>query len=188
MRHTTGSWKHQSEFSCGSRSVLRGFLIALIVWVPAAIAQNSTATPAFSTHATHLLGFEAMANNASGTLSVQNNTLRFQNKQRGSTQIQITAVRDVFLGEESKQVGGMPMTLGKAAVPFGGGRVVSLFAHKKYDIVALEYVDNHGGVHGAIFQVEVGQGEALRKELTMNGAQINRGQDQSAARTNGGPQ
>ena len=45
----------------------------------------------------------------------------------------MAAVQDVFLGEQSKQVGGVPMTLGKAAAPFGGGRVVSLFAHKKYD-------------------------------------------------------
>ena len=34
------------------------------------------------------------------------------------------------------------MKLGKAAAPFGGGRVVSLFAHKKYDTLTLEYVDN----------------------------------------------
>ena len=45
------------------------------------------------------------------------------------------------------------MKIGKAAAPYGGGRVVSLFAHKKYDTLTLEYVDVDGGVHGAIFQV-----------------------------------
>ena len=33
------------------------------------------------------------------------------------------------------------MKIGKAAAPYGGGRVVSLFAHKKYDTLTLEYVD-----------------------------------------------
>jgi len=48
------------------------------------------------------------------------------------------------------------MTLGEAAAPFGGGRVVSLFAHKKYDTLSLEYVDTDGGIHGAIFQPKEG--------------------------------
>ena len=38
-------------------------------------------------------------------------------------------------------MGGLPLTLGEAAAPYGGGRVVSLFAHKKYDTLTLEYVD-----------------------------------------------
>jgi len=59
-------------------------------------------------------------------------------------------VRNVLLGGESKQVGGLPMTLGKAAVPFGGGRVVSLFAHKKYDTLSLEYWTPMGEFNGAI--------------------------------------
>jgi hypothetical protein len=29
------------------------------------------------------------------------------------------------------------MMLGKAAVPYGGGRVVSLFSHKKYDSLTI---------------------------------------------------
>ena len=61
------------------------------------------------------------------------------------------------------------MTLGKAATPFGGGRVVSLFAHKKYDTLTLVYADANGGIHGAIFQLNKGQGEVLRNELVAKG-------------------
>ena len=61
------------------------------------------------------------------------------------------------------------MKIGKAAAPYGGGRVVSLFAHKKYDTLTLEYVDSDGGVHGAIFQVNKGQGELVRNELVARG-------------------
>jgi hypothetical protein len=61
------------------------------------------------------------------------------------------------------------MTLGKAAAPYGGGRVVSLFAHKKYETLTLEYVDSDGGVHGVIFQLSKGQGEMLKDELVARG-------------------
>jgi hypothetical protein len=67
------------------------------------------------------------------------------------------------------QVGGVPMKMGKIAAPYGGGRVVSLFAHKKYDTLTLEYVDGNGGVHGAIFLVAKGQGELVRDELVARG-------------------
>ena len=76
------------------------------------------------------------------------------------------------------QVGGVPMKIGKTAAPFGGGRVVSLFAHKKYDTLTLEYVDSNGALHGAIFQLEKGQGELVRNELVARGLSSSSGQDQ----------
>ena len=85
-----------------------------------------------------------------------------------------------MLGDESRQVGGLPMTLGKAAVPYGGGRAISLFAHKKYDTLTLEYVDDNGGFHGAIFQLDKGQGETFRNKLVAAGAHVTSHQDQSA--------
>ncbi|PWT74515.1 MAG: hypothetical protein C5B46_04000 [Proteobacteria bacterium] len=69
------------------------------------------------------------------------------------------------------------MTLGKAAVPFGGGRVVSLFSHKKYDDVAVVYRDENGAVHGVIFQLSAGQGPKLRDKLVSNGARVGPQQD-----------
>jgi len=49
--------------------------------------------------------------------------------------------------------------------PFGGGRVIGLFAHKKYDTVTLQYVDANGGFHGAILQMNKGHGQILKNEL-----------------------
>jgi len=112
-------------------------------------------------------------------LSVQDDSLQFQQNGKPAAQVKIGSVRDVFLGGESKQVGGLPMTLGKAAAPFGGGRVVSLFAHKKYDSLSLEYVDADGGIHGAIFQLTKGQGELVKNELIAQGATLSSHQDQS---------
>jgi hypothetical protein len=98
-------------------------------------------------------------------LSIQDDSLQFQQNGKLGAKVKIAWVRDVFLGVESKQVGGLPMTLGKTAARFGGGRVVSLFAHKKYDTLTLEYVDDDHGIHGAIFQLAKGQGEFVKSEL-----------------------
>jgi hypothetical protein len=132
-----------------------------------AIAQNTgtTTPPGATLRATHILGFENISNNANGELSIQGDDLRFQKTGGSGAQISIRSIQDVSLGEQDKQVGGTPMALGKAAVPFGGGRVVGLFAHKNYDIVTLQYLDPNGGLHGAIFQLNKGQAQALKDEL-----------------------
>jgi hypothetical protein len=141
-------------------------------------AQNEVGKP-FSIRATHLLGFENAKSNCNGTLSIEDDSLQFQQTGKSSEQVKIGSVRDIFLGEESRQVGGLPMTLGEAATPYGGGRVVSLFAHKKYDTLTLEYVDSNGGIHGAIFQVAKGHGDVVKHELTARGVVISSSEEQS---------
>jgi hypothetical protein len=141
--------------------------------------QRRDTSISFSTRATHLLGFANARNNSTGILSVQDDSLQFQPNGKPGAKVKIALVRDVFLGEESKQIGGLPMTLGKTAAPFGGGRVVSLFAHKKYDTLTLEYVDSDEGIHGAIFQLEKGQGEVVKNELIVQGVTISSRPDRS---------
>ena len=163
------------------RDYLRGYALiglwALFFWSGVVALTQNTASPAntdpgFSTQATHVLGLEKTKNNCSGTLLIQDDKLQFQQKDQTSTPIKIASVRGIFLGEEDKQVGGLPMTLGKAAAPYGAGRVISLFAHKKYDILALEYVDGDGGIHGTIFELGQGQGKLLRDHLVALGAHV----------------
>ena len=170
----------RNPYRCKRRASMR-LLVALICCGLTAVAQNSTqqeATKPFSIRATHLMGFENVKSNGSGTLSIQDDYLQFQKAGKSGAHIKIGSLRDVLLGEESRQVGGLPMTLGKAAAPYGGGRVISLFAHKKYDILTLEYVDGDGGIHGAIFQLDKGQADVVKHELTARGV-ISPGEDQS---------
>src|SRR5262249_5010274 len=123
---------------------LMAFLILLIASATASMAQE--ASPKNSPlKATHLLGLTGAKDNATGTLSIEGDALQFQKSKKPAAQVKITSIQDVLLGDQSKQVGGLPMTLGKAAIPFSGGRAVSLFAHKKYDTLTVEYVDADGG-------------------------------------------
>ena len=174
------SCSHSKTYPLGRRHALwlSTLLLCCSLTAPAQkITKRGDASAPFSTRATHLLGFANARNNSTGTLSVQDDSLQFQQNGKPGAQVRVGSVRDVFLGGESKQVGGLPMTLGKAAAPFGGGRVVSLFAHKKYDTLTLEYVDANGGIHGAIFQLNKGQGEALRNELVARGAHVSQSED-----------
>jgi hypothetical protein len=157
---------------CG-RHALMSLTALLLCSGIGALAQNNAlplnTNTLFSIRATHLLGFPNTKNNCRGTLSTQDNWLRFQQTGELGAQVDIASIRHVFLGEETMQVGGLPMKIGKAAAPYGGGRVVSLFAHKKYDTLTMEYVDSDGGIHGAIFQVTKGQGELVRNGLLARG-------------------
>ncbi len=98
--------------------------------------------------------------------------MQFQHDGSTAEQVSISSIQNIFVEDQDKQVGGTAMKLAKTAAPYGGGRVVSLFAHKKYDFLTVEYLDNNGGFHGAIFQLEKGQGQPFQKALVANGAHI----------------
>ncbi len=123
-------------------------------------------------HATHVLGFEGLGKNSRGSLTIENETLQFRKSGALAAGVSIASIEDVVVGCEDKQVGGVPMVVGKAAVPYGGGRVVSLVSHKKFDTLTLEYRDGRGGFHGAIFRLDKGQGQILRNALIRDGAHV----------------
>ena len=151
--------------------------LMLLIWFSTGlIAQNPSGanSPAEGSpmRVTHVLGLERLSKNANGNLSIQGGALHFQRDEGPAAQISISSIQDVFLGEQDKQVGGVPMALGQAATPFGGGRVIALFSHKKYDTLTLEYLDSNGGLHGVIFQLNKGQGQVFRHKLVAEGAHV----------------
>jgi hypothetical protein len=142
--------------------------LMVLVWLSTGL--SSAAGP--PVRVTHILGLESISNNASGNLLIREGALRFQKDEGPAVQIPIAAIQDVFQDQQDQQVGGVPMALGRAATPFGGGRVIALFSHKKYDTLTVEYLDPSGGLHGTIFQMNKGQGQVLRDELLAAGAHI----------------
>lgn len=150
-------------------------LLVLLAWfmlTAKAQSQAETSLAGAPIHVTHVLGFEDVRRNASGELSIHDDKLSFQEDKTLTVQISISSVQNISLGEQDRQVGGVPMMMGKAALPYSGGRVVSLFSHKKYDSLTVEYLDSNGGFHGAIFRVARGQGEIFKSALMAHGARI----------------
>ncbi len=116
-----------------------------------------------------LIGLENIKPGTTGTLSSYAAGLEFSN-QKTKTEIAISSIQDVFTGQESRQdVSGMGGTLVEAAIPYGGGRVVSLFSHK-VDVLTVEYMDSNGGFHGAIFLLPAGKATAFKNQLVAQGA------------------
>lgn len=168
------------------RPIYRAACLILLIWCSTTTFAQKSSGPRSSAGAApsevrvlQILGFEGTKNNTKGKLSIQDDALLFKKSEGASAQVSIASIQDVVLGEESKQVGGLPMTLGKAATPYGGGRVISLFSHKKYDTLTLQYVDSDGALHGAIFQLEKGQGESFRNQLVAKGAHVNQAENQA---------
>jgi hypothetical protein len=136
------------------------------------IAQDIVSPAPKSLRATHLLGLQGFKDNTNGTLTIQSHALRFQPHDGNATDIKVSSMQEVALGVQDREVGGLPLAIGQAATPYGGGRLIALFAHKKYDIVTVKYRDADEGVHGVIFQLNKGEAQILKRELEVSGAQV----------------
>src|ERR1700754_3655010 len=120
------------------------FLTVLLSLSAAALGQLQSETqspvPGSAIHVTQVLGFESAKHNGTGELKIQGGVVQFQRDGSTAAQVSISSIQDIFVENEDKQAGGTAMTLAKTAAPYGGGRVVSLFAHKKYDFLKVEYL------------------------------------------------
>ena len=132
-------------------------------------ATSQTMVNGTTKNVVHVLGLEGVTRNVKGELSVDGDVLEFKSA-TGQGQIKIAAIQDVFTGQDSKQVGGTPLSVVKLAAPFGSGRALSLFAHQKVDNLTIEYRDKNNGLHGAIFVLAKGQATLLKKALVAQGA------------------
>jgi hypothetical protein len=132
--------------------------------------QQSSAPPANAPGSViHVLGFENIKPNASGDLTIQGDRLQFKSG-KAKAEVSIASVQNVFTGEDFKEtIGGTAGTLAKMAVPYGGGRVLSLF-RDKIDVLTVEYRDANGGLHGAIFTLPQGQAPPMKRQLVAQGA------------------
>jgi hypothetical protein len=131
-------------------------------------AANASASPS-GVPAVHILGLDGVKRNHHGTLTAQGSGLKFAGKGT-NTSITIASIQDVFTSQDSHQTGGKVLTVAKMGVPYGGGRVLSLFSKEKIDSLTLEYRDANGALHGAIFSMSPGQAEVLKKQLVALGA------------------
>jgi hypothetical protein len=161
--------------ACGGPHRL--FLLAagalfLLPAVPARSQQSATPQAAQSgadQSVEHVIGLEKIKHHAKGTLTVQGGALQFVTE-KGKAEVSIASIQDVFTSADSKQVfSGVAGTLTKIAVPYEGGRVLSLFS-RATEVLTVEYKDADGGYHGAIFVLPKGQATPIKRQLVAQGA------------------
>jgi hypothetical protein len=151
----------------GCRWACRAFLIAALPACLVVRAQDA------DLRVTHVIGLPDIKWKAKGTLNVQNGSLQFsQGKGKASASVPVTSIDDVFTGSEITQAGGMPATIGKMAVPYGGGRVLSLFLRSNVDVLTIAYRDESHGLHGVIFVLPKGQAPGFQQRLATAGAHV----------------
>ena len=155
------------------RITLCATMLLLALFCASLYAQTSgtakASTSASGVPARHVLGLEGVKRNHQGTLTVQASGLNFAGK-GASGSITVASIQDVFTSQDSHQTGGKALTVAKMGIPYGGGRVLSLFSHEKVDSLTLEYRDANGALHGAIFSMSPGQADGLKRQLVALGA------------------
>jgi hypothetical protein len=151
------------------------FLLALVLLaLPVAAEAQSSAKPTppaadATASVVHVLGLEDIKQNAKGKLMVTSDGLDFRGAASHAL-VRTASIVDIFTGEDSRQTGGKGATIAKIAVPYGGGRVLSLFTHEKFDSLTVEYRDENGGLHGVLFRLPLGQAREIKKQLVAQGA------------------
>jgi hypothetical protein len=167
MNRTSGQFYYEVNNRALNSRWFCAFVILLLAFATPALAKDvaQAGNSSLSVRATHLLGFAGAHNNTKGTLSIEGDCVEFKRNGRPAEKVNIKSIGDVILGNETKQVGGIPMTLAKSVIPYSGGRMVSLFSHKKWDTLTLEYQDADGGFHGAVFELNKGQADGFRNAL-----------------------
>ena len=158
----------EKRTAVGAIQLLAG-LCLFIAGAALANCQQSSSAPAATGTVKHVLGFEKIKPNANGALTVEGGALQFKT---GKTKADVSAasIQDVFTEEDFKEtIGGTAGTVAKLAVPYGGGRILSLF-REKIDVLTVEYRDANGGLHGAIFSLPQGLAQSLKRQLVAAGA------------------
>jgi hypothetical protein len=120
------------------------------------------------TKSTAIIGLDGVREKTKGTLNIDDEKLCFV--QSGSTsQIPAAAMEDLITGEDSQRV--IRGTLGTLSMfaPYESGRALSML-RSKLDSLTIQYRDNDGGLHGAVFTMPVGTAEPFKQELIAQGA------------------
>jgi hypothetical protein len=168
---TPGDVGRRSLWPCGLLVI--GVGLALLVTAAPSFSRSSVTPQDLPSSVIpgvkSVIGLENIKPGTSGTLTLLSTGLEFSTE-KTKADIATSSIQDVFTGQESRQdVSGMGGTLVEAAIPYGGGRFVSLFSHK-VDVLTVEYADSNGGFHGAIFVLSAGKATPFKNQLLAQGA------------------
>ena len=137
---------------------------------PAATTPAASAAPLPKVR--HIIGLDGVKGNASGVLSVREGMLRFQ-ANKAASDVPISSIDDVFIGTETTQGGGKTGRVIKTAAiaaPFESGKALTILMRTKVDILTVAFRDSDNALHGVIFALPKGQGDAMRSQLIAAGA------------------
>ncbi len=135
--------------------------------VPA--AAQKVETGAVEPTVEHVIGMKGVKHGYKGALTVQGDKMVFA-WEKVKSSVPIAQITDIFTGADTQQVfRGTAGTVIKAGVPFEGGRVLSLFTQAT-EMLTVEWTDENGAFHGAIFIFSKGKASEAKRDLVAAGA------------------
>lgn len=119
-----------------------------------------------SPHVQHVDGLPGVKAKESGTLTINGSELLFVGKTSRST-IRLQSLYAAAAGNERVELWGMKGRLLRMAIPDGGGLFAATFMHHRIDMFTVEFADQSGGYHTAVFFLPANDAErALRTMMT----------------------
>ena len=100
-----------------------------------------------------------------GNLTFNSNALVFSNSAINSP-IALNRIIAVSAGYEKTEKGGTAGRVGRNIIPFGGGELLGVVSQRTVDLLTVEYRDEHGGYHGAVFVLPVKQAGDMKQKIT----------------------
>ena len=136
-----------------------------------AAATPATAPTAAQADVKLVIGGDTIKNNSEGSLSIVDDSLQFTTNKAKMPKMEVktASILDISTNEDNRQDITGAAHLATMAIPYGGGRVLSLFSHK-VDVLTLEFKDANGGYHGTVFVLPQGSAAPIKRQLVAMGA------------------
>ena len=138
-------------------------------------ARSQSGTPQAAPSVTQadvklVIGGESIKKSSKGTLSIEGNSLKFAQAKGGALEVQASSILEVSTDEDSRQNITGAAKVATMAIPYGGGRVLSLFSHG-VDVLTVEFADAKGAYHAVIFELPAQrQAAPFKRQLVAMGA------------------
>ncbi len=97
-----------------------------------------------------VIGLPGIPPDTEGTLAVDAARLNFRTATT-SAGIDRKSITNFAGGDESVETGGKAGKLVRVLTPYGVGEAISTVSHKKVNLLTVEFLDDHGAYHGAVF-------------------------------------
>jgi hypothetical protein len=156
----------------GAKELVNLFTATLITLGAASSGWAQPSTAGAGLDVRHVIGLDNVKEDATGKLSVQDGALRFT-AGKSESKVPIASIDDIFVGTETTQSGGKTgrnVKIVAIAAPYYSGKLLTLFMRTKVDILTVSFHDPAGALHGAIFELPMGQAAPMRTQLMQAGA------------------
>ena len=137
---------------------------------PAVQSSNPTSTqvePGASTNqpeVIHLMGLPDVKPNTKGSLKLTADALLFSSGDVDSP-VPVALLTSASVNDERVETGGRTGTVARSVGPYGSGDALGLVTQKKVGVLVVEFLDNKGAYHGAVFMLPRPQAADLQKQI-----------------------